>query len=329
MTLRKNMGLMVAGAAALVLAGVAGFMLFKFRTVYQEVKHQLQSAQQRLDALHRRDPYPSDENVRLMETNFTVLDGYFDELFASLRKGQIEPVQMEPAEFPLLLEKTVRKLVSQARGANVELPVRFAFGFERYAMGELPEQQDVPRLVLQLKTIERFCEILFDARVTSILSVDRETFERGAVQDGRGGAEGRGRRSRSSYDAPPEEEDEAASKEWTDPSGLFAKEHYVLTFMCRDSAIWQALNYLASRRMLTVVSDIRMANEQPLPKPEAEARQPIPTFAESPLRAAAPAKPKEMLTHEERVVAGREEIKVVLGVDAYRLLGPEEKEAAQ
>ena len=195
---------------------------------------------------------------------------------------------MEPAEFPLLLDRTIRRLRDRAREQGVKLPPRFAFGFERYALGALPNHEDVGRLVMQVRTVEKLCEAIFKSKVTDVENVHRTIFERGVIEQT--GAVREGRR-RGMMETPTVVEGEAAG-EWVDSSGLFAREAYTLTFRALDSAVWTALNELAKMGMFTVVAGVELSNPEPLPKPTVVVRPavegPAPTaammdiFAESP-----------------------------------------------
>ena len=67
MTFRKNMVLIVGGSIAGVLLLITLFMLFRFRSKYEGVNADLRASQQRLDSLYARDPFPSEENVLLVQ----------------------------------------------------------------------------------------------------------------------------------------------------------------------------------------------------------------------------------------------------------------------
>lgn len=345
------MVLIVGGGAAAVLLIIALLMLFRFQRAYQRVNSDLKSAMSSLNRLYRLDPYPSEENVLLVQTNLTVLQGYFSELYASLRKSQIEPAKMEPAEFPLLLDKTIEKLRLRARAANTVLPARFPFGLDRYTVGTLPNQQDVPRLVVQLKTIEELCGLLYDSGISEIVSIQRPLFEQGAAEESFvGGPMGRGAR-RQMLDMPSEETTRNPQQsEWRDPSGLFVREGYTVTFKAKDQAIWAVLNGLDRSKLFAVVSRVELANESPLPRPAVAAKTPAPAAGTGPgPRAgmvwpgmapaimgssggaaqpqAAPA--EKVVSHEERIVAGRELVKAIVDVEVYRFVTPEEEEKAK
>lgn len=343
MKLRKHMVLIVGGGVAVVLLGVAVFMLVRFQGTYQQVSRELKDSLQRLDKLYRRDPYPSDENVAMVQSNLVVLRGQFARLFASLEKDQVEPVKMEPAEFPLLLEKTIRKAMGRAVELGIVLPPRFAFGFDRYALGELPVEADVPRLVVQAKTIAELCQVLFQSKVSEIVSIQRQVFEQGAAAESAEPVMSpRGGRMRGMMPPTAESEPAMGAKEWVDPSGLFSREHFALTFKARDAAIWDVLNQLAASKMFVVVSRVEFLNDNPLPKPTPPAPEggpgaaaPGPAGMPAPVQggmippggaATAPDKP-QVLTHEDRVVAGREAVRAVVEVDVYRFRAEQEEAA--
>jgi hypothetical protein len=104
--------------------------------------------------------------------------------------------------------------------------------------------------------------------------------------------------------------------------------------------VWNTLNALANSKLFTVVTSIAVVNDNPTPKIAAK----LPTQT-SPGTSPAPGSPTvmpgamasttaeaegqkpEVKTQEQRVIAGREVVKVVLDVDVYRFLGGEKQEA--
>ncbi len=344
MKFKKHIVLIVGGSVALVAMVITLILLLRFHSSYQRVDSDLQAQMRRLDNLYQRDPYPSEANVLQVQTNLAVLQGYFDELFKSLRQGQIEPKQMEPAEFPLMLEKTIRKLSDRARELGIKLPQRFAFGFERYAAGALPNNTDVPRLMLQLQEVEALSVLLAQAKVSEVVAVTRQVFEQGAADEAaRSDDEGRrGRHRQRQVAADPSTGTPAGQPEVIDPSGLFSVEHYEFTFKARDQAVWDALNSFARCRPFVVVTGFEVQNENPLPKTVAAAAvlpgmggqsgNPASTMNSPVGGGAMPGglgAKSEMPSHEDRVVAGRELVKVTLELDVYRFLAEKPEEAKQ
>ncbi|MBN1269254.1 MAG: Amuc_1100 family pilus-like protein [Kiritimatiellae bacterium] len=331
MNLRKHMGLVVGGGITLVLLIVAVGLLLRVRKTYTTVNAELQMRTQRLNALNQRDPFPSEENVKLAAQKLEDLKLFFTNLTTALQSGQVEPVQMEPAEFPPLLERTARELRARAATptARVKLPDRFAFGFERYLLGNLPAEADIPRLVIQLKTVESICSMLFESRVSEVMEVRRTVFEqREDTRETEAPVDLRRRRVVSSQapdiSAPPEVEAE----------GLYGRERFELRFVARETALWELLNRMAGSSAFIVVVDLQLANKAGAKVSAAAGKAVTASAAPTPMPgspfgwpAAASAPVERVLTHDERVVAGREEIEVRLVIDVYRFLVGVKEEA--
>ncbi len=331
MKIRKHMVLLVGGGTALILIVIALFMLYRFYGAYDRVNEDLDSTMNRLRALQERAPYPSRENVAVTQTNLVVLQDYFHNLFKFLQEGQIEPVEMEAAKFTPLLRDGILRVSKRAQDAGVKLPALFAMGVERYKMGALPSGGDVPRLVLQLKTLEALCDMLIDAKVSEIVSVKRRIFEQGALE-AEGTAGGRGRWGGRWGGGPMPEATpvEAPAAEAVDPSGLFSTEHYTLEFKCHEKSLWDILDGMAKSKLFVVVTSVSIQNENPLFK--LSSTTPAPTATPAPVAAPAGSSGKGLLaeevkTQDQRVIAGREFISVILEVDVYRFLGGEKQEA--
>ena len=335
MKIRKHMVLVAGGGTALILILVALFMLYRFYRTYDRVNEDLDSTMNQLRALQERAPYPSRENVLVTQTNLVILQDYFAGLFKSLREGQIEPIEMEAAKFTPLLRDGILRVSRRAQDKGVALPPLFAMGVERYKLGALPSGADVPRLVVQLKTLEVLCDMLIDAKVSEIVSVKRSIFEQGAIdQDILPGNAGRWGRWAGGGGAPAPESAPAdeSPAEVLDPSGLFSIEHYTLEFKCHEKSVWNILNALAKSKLFAVVKRVSIENENPVLK----IATPVPA-ASAPAAPApgsgAPGKPgagqaiAEVKTQDQRVIAGRELVAVVLDVDVYRFLGGEKQEA--
>ncbi len=307
MNLKKNMTLIVGGAITLVLLIILLVLLLKFNSSYQQVNRQLQSAQQRLTILNGRDPFPSEENVSVVQANLAVLQDFFRTLMASLQQSQTAPKKMETAEFNLLLDRTNRRLYQRAAAMKVALPPRFAFSFDRYAAGTLPDSADVQRLVTQLESVDLLCGLLYASKVSEIMAIERPVFEASArpavtetFVDPRQQRYGGGQPA-----APAETPDE----KYLDPSGLFSRERYVLTFRGRDPAVMAFLNAVAANKRFVVVTRLQLENETGIPK----VGSPVVSAPGS-----APAAPSGPATREQRIVAGREIVKVIVEVEVYR-----------
>jgi hypothetical protein len=328
MKIRKHK-LLVAGGAALILTLAAMFILYRFYKAYDRVSMDLQSAMGQLRSLQERAPYPSRENAALVRTHLVIFQNYFDGLFNILRQGQIEPVETEAAKFTPLLRDGILRVSRRAREVGVMLPATFDMGMERYKRGDLPSRTDVPRLVVQLKTLEALCGLLIDAKVTEIVSVKRSIFERGtdSQETPTGNA---GRWSRGGAPAPEASPARPMPAETTDSSGLFSLEPFTIEFKGPERSVWNILNALIKSPLFTVVTSIAVVNDNPAPNMAAKQPASAPPSSDvmpgTPPAAADAKQPLEVKTREQTVIAGREIVKVVLDVDVYRFLGGEKQE---
>jgi len=337
----KYTTLMAGGGVALVLLILAGLFLHSKNKQYREVSRVLRTEEQQLDQLNRRDPFPSPENLEVQKENLEKVQQQLDQLLALVRQGRLDAPQMEAADFAQFLETVQRELIQRARRTGTRLPDRPAFGFPRYFSGERPEPEHIPRLVRQMKMVELLCRELFDARITSLVSVERQRFDQ--PQDAATGGRGRERvPTLGLEDATPEEEKRHEQD-------LYAWESFTVEFTARESAVWSLIERISRSAVpMRIVSFSVEADEarpgvadgamrrqepdlgrRPMPPPTRE-RELAPGTDELRRRTfdpgevldpgdtgeAAPVIPPR----EQRVVMGRELLKVVLKVNVYRFL---------
>ncbi|MDD2237203.1 MAG: Amuc_1100 family pilus-like protein [Kiritimatiellae bacterium] len=327
MNVKPHLGIIVAGSLGLVVLGVAAFLLFTFYGKYAQVEGDLNRQMDRFNGLVQRNPYPSPSNVELAQKNYEELRNYANRLREALQQGQIEPEQMERADFPPLAERTLRGLWEDAERSKVTFPTGFAFGFQRYIAGELPEPANIPRLVVQLKTVDALCRLLFKAKISSLTDIVRDEFDKdgAAAEEEEEDSRSRRRRDRSA----PEEKKKTVVAGAGEDSDLYSVERITLSFTCRENAVWDLLNEMVKSPLFVVVTSLEF--QSPLPKVD---KISFAQFQENKIRAAAgqrlaPSQQEKIRqiredkvyappSREERVVAGREEINVILKCEVYR-----------
>ncbi len=314
---RKYMVLVVGGSIALVLMVIVAVLLFKFRSEYARVQSELSASLSTMEQLHHREPFPSSENVERVRSNLAELDGYLETMLSALSAEQVEPEEMERAAFPAEIERTARRLRSLASEQDVTLAEGMAFGFQRYEAGNLPMQEHVSRLVVQLRTIERLCSLLFESGISRLSSVEREVFD--VERTHREVTDVAARRA-----ARVPEEEVAAPTTPVEPEGvegLYTKESYTLTFLGTDEAVREVLNNIIQNPMLMVVRNIEMRNELAFEGASPASRLSTRLRERGRPRTDARGEPQEReqpLLHEDRVVAGRERVRVRMTLDVYR-----------
>ena len=332
MNIRKHTVLIAGGGAALILMLGALFMLYRFYRAYDYVNKDLRSTMSQLRSLQECAPYPSRENAGLVRTHLMIFQDYFDKLFKALKKGQIEPVETEAAKFTPLLRDGILRVSRRAQDAGMILPANFAMGMERYKRGNLPSKADVPRLVVQLKTIEALCGLLIDAKVAEVVSVNRGIFEQGVEsRETSGGDLGRWGRWGPGGGAPAPEAPPAGSTqtETADSKGLFSIEHYTIEFKCHERSVWDVLNALAKSKLFVVVTSVTVVNDNSASKIAAKLptqTMPDPSPASPSVTVATAGQKPESKTQEQKIIVGHEVVKVVLDVDVYRFLGGKKPE---
>jgi len=324
MNIRKHIGLVISGAVFLVLVLFALLLLFRFSGEYRKVSRTLEQRLSTLDHLKKRDPFPSEDNVKRAQENLKILDVKLAELQGKLIEGQIETKDIQAASFPPLLEEVVTQLRLDAKVARVVLPDGFAFGFDRYLRGELPNQEDIPRLVIQVKIVQNMARLLFDSHITELEKINRELFDEKAApkKDETTKVSRRRRRVPAASKAPD------GMKRVQKTHELYTSEPFCMVFKAPESSFWDVLNKMDSSNMFTVVVDIDATSEIPAITKE-DAIKAIQEKLSDKNKSTERGMRRRPLDHEERVVSGREELTVKLSFDVYRFKTDAEKEASK
>lgn len=313
MNWRKYTTLIVGCSISLVVLGAGVFFLVKYQGDYQKTKDQLKSSRDQLDRLNRRDPFPSQDNIDVQQQNLDAISAAFSNLVTALGKGQIEPEPLEPAGFAPMLEELVRGFYRKAGDNGIKLPESMNLGFARYAAGDLPAREAIPRLIVQLKTIRSICEILFNARISELKGVERELFDAAEQQEPNiSESERRStRRNAGRTTVTSTSQSIIQSYPLVPSNALYSVERIAVTFSARESVVWDVLNALSRGTDFMVVSDIQISNPLEPSGKAAPAPAPAAAVGGTAARVIYP-------SHEERIVAGRENVDVQLVIDAYR-----------
>ena len=262
MTVKKILIFVGIGAIA-VLVGLAGFLLYRGYRQFSRTSGTLRTSKMSLDSYYAKNPFPTDDNLKVERQNGETLDSWLDRLMSELREGQVEPRTIAPATFMTRFNRVQNDLMDVAKESGTDCPGDFAFSFERYALtGELPAPPDVPRLTQQLTMVEGLCRLLFSAGITELSSVERDVFETAQGEEsstatasprtGRRAGRVRPGKGLSRHDA-----------------GLFAKKalsarfHFTLKFTARESAVLPILNGLATHDMFAVVTSVSFTKKDP------------------------------------------------------------------
>ncbi len=324
MNIKDHIGLVVGASIALLVVCASLFFLWSSHANYVAVDQELESKNKRHAALVGRTPFPSRENVAQTTTNYMALEQYAQNLLSSLIRDQIKPETMEKAYFPPLVERTLRGLWAVAADNNVTFPEGFAFGFQRYIEGDLPADEHIPRLVIQLKTIDAICRLLFSARISELTDIQRDTFDQNKPVAAKEAPRGRRGRSSRKKPAPPPPEDLAQKQ-----SENYTVEHFKLRFTARENALWEVLNEMDKCPTFIVVTSLQLSGEVKMiekvsyakiqeERIRAKAGATLSPMQEQLIKKITDDKIYDPPGRDARVVAGREAVDVVLACDVYR-----------
>jgi hypothetical protein len=170
--IKRNLFLVLGGVVALALLGVAGFYLMTKIQQDRTVTGELDTATQRLEALARRDPHPNPENIVMAQEEGNRLRGFL---------GEVEKY-FEPAPYPeglnnmvfrTFLDNSRAQLLADAQKAGVEVPTNYWFTFAAQKGAVNFSPGTLEPLASQLADIRVMCDVLFDAKVNSLVWLKR------------------------------------------------------------------------------------------------------------------------------------------------------------
>lgn len=341
----------VGGVTAVAVIGIGVFAFLRSQAA-SEARATMQQQASQLRKLFEKDVFPSQENIDTAEKNREQTRKFVQDLRNEMKRGMV-PVDRKktPGDFSNIRMATIASLLEDAPVGTGDTKVvdnsqaPFQFGFDRYKEGVPAEKRDVPRLLAQLRMMDKLVRVLYDSGIVSLEAVAREEFEGGSSASSDASAEpatrtrgraGRGRGTRTTASAlvvtPP-----------TLPAGApedLNCERFMFRFQTREAGLINVLNKLNEMRPFAVVSDLsfeKMGEDVVFPdeQKEAAASDAAKASARSPRTArgsapaaeepAAPAIRERPAPRTARLVSGplRERpVRVTLTVDVYSILPP-------
>lgn len=170
--IKRNLFLVVGAVVALVLLCVAGIYLLSRIQQDRAVTAELDDATQKLEALAKRDPYPNAENISAAKDETNRLAHFLDDVEKHFQPPPI-PENMDSMQFRTLLDNTHQRLVVNAKRAGVEVPTNYWFTFAAQKGSMTFSTNSLQPLSTQLADVMTICQVLFDAKVNSLLWLKR------------------------------------------------------------------------------------------------------------------------------------------------------------
>lgn len=172
---KRNLPLVLGGAVALGLLGFAVFFLLTRKDAVDAVTTELNTRTEEWKQLVARDPYPNQENIEKAKGEQKRLTEFLDQTRKFFVPVANFPTNLDGASFKNLLETTISELVHDAEKSGVSLPSsnRYDFTFkpQRSSLDFAPATL-VP-LAMQVAEIKSICDVLFDARIHSLVGLRR------------------------------------------------------------------------------------------------------------------------------------------------------------
>src|SRR5438093_2358840 len=173
--LKRNLFLVVGGVVALALLGFAIFFLLTRKNMVDVVTAELNTRSEEWKQLVAAEPYPNQENIEKAKGEQKKLVEFLDQTRKFFVPVASLPTNSDGATFKNLLETTICELVQDAEKSGVSLPSsnRYDFTFkpQRSSLDFVPATL-VP-LAMQVSEIKAICDVLFDARVHTLVGLRR------------------------------------------------------------------------------------------------------------------------------------------------------------
>ena len=242
MSLSKQQKLGVIGAGVFVLcAGGLGFGAYLAWSGRCEAEEELEAAVGGFRSHYEAAVFPSKRSLdSVLSNKVSYTDWHASALALAARGDRKFPVELPPI-FKQRLQREVRRMAALAGGVEGKIAApAFLFGFEQY-LGEggvLPQEQDVPRLTVQLDTITQVIDMFAEVGVLEVKAI-RRIEKKAASEEEDDGA----RR--------PAKTKKGAGKEADAPQETCLA--YAFEFTARPAALVAVLNRLTScPRFMTV-----------------------------------------------------------------------------
>ena len=177
MSLSKQQKLGVIGAGVFVLcAGGLGFGAYLAWSGRCEAEEELEAAVGGFRSHYEAAVFPSKRSLDSVVSNkVSYTDWHASALALAARGDRKFPVELPPI-FKQRLQREVRRMAALAGGVEGKIAApAFLFGFEQY-LGEggvLPQEQDVPRLTVQLDTITQVVDMFAEVGVLEVKAIQR------------------------------------------------------------------------------------------------------------------------------------------------------------
>ena len=173
---KRNLGLVIGGAVAIVLLAFAVFFLLTKRGEDSGVTAELEQATARYTELLNRPVHPGDDqgkvnNIDIAKTEVERLNLFLEKVQGRFGRSSV-PTNISNREFRALLDNTINELQRTADQLGITLPQKdywFTFAPQKTAV----EFKSIDMLTHQLLDVKELCDILYQAKVQDLKGIRR------------------------------------------------------------------------------------------------------------------------------------------------------------
>lgn len=170
--LKRNMLLVVSAAVALALVGGAGFYLYTKIAAEQDVEAKLAEKRTELQGLQTKNPYPNQENLNAVKQQQKLLLDFL--VKARGRFGRFSTNSaIQYNDFGAWLARNLADMQRLAAEAHVTVTNGFAFSFTAQKDTLQYDRASLIKVITQVEDVYSICELLFQAKINELLSVQR------------------------------------------------------------------------------------------------------------------------------------------------------------
>lgn len=264
--INRQKGIFIGAGIVLGIACLGiGVLFFSALSTSREAEQQRDLAYQELKSLYQSKVFPKIENIKRIQADQKELEAWESNVSNYLAKASVKADDLTPVRFKQALQTTVRELASKKSEAlRPFVAENFKFGFDRY-LGDsdsLPQTADVPKLAQQLHLVQAVVRELYEANITKLTSVERETFEADSTEKS-GGRPGPGRPSRpvASVSRPGQNASTGSATVNSDAlnpvlSSLLTRQRLTFGFQAKSSGLMAAMNRLVAMDAFVVISSV-------------------------------------------------------------------------
>jgi len=176
---KRNLYFLISAIVAVALLGAAGWYCYTSWQTNNANWEQLNGAYSNLETIAQKNPGAGNKTVNNIETARAETKEVQDRI-ASARKffrpvpGIPNTNHFDDRMMAFAVRETVARLRSAAGQHNVVLPLDFAFSFSLQQQKVVYDPKSWDQLSKQMGEVKTICDVLYNARVASLDSIQRE-----------------------------------------------------------------------------------------------------------------------------------------------------------